>query len=569
MKNEIEELINLYFTDRHTMSQTQVHELSAWIMAHPDHQTLFLERALFHRMLHDHLLVKDIKLNRDLDPQNSPFDTSVFSSTYQDLLRMEEDAPCIMEDESSSPPSPPAPRPVKPAGPKFWSSIAACAALVALLLFLTGLILSRRPKPVATVVDHYHARWSDETATLATGDMLLDRQKGSRHLESGFVKIEFENGTQCLLEGPLAFSVKGRKHLILNYGRLCTRVPSGLSGFRVSTPYRDILDLGTEFGLDVARNGSAVVQMYEGRAALVAPDTPLQQTDTQITQDQACLIDTRGKITQTDMLPNSLVRQFSSSTAFVWRGEPIDLADIVGGGDGFGSGNPGWGIDILDGAQLTTMKVLSPPQSHPTEFQTVPDNPYIDSVLIPNGQYGPVRISSRGHLAPDVPHTSGSRYLGIYFGGGQTFFTDLEQKRRLIGLPQSQHYEHTIDIQANQGITFDLRAMRKRMQTMDAGLTLIEFTARIGVPVNVLKMLAQEENQHLQDRLVIDLWILVDGKVRQRVTDMNPHRPPMELFVKLHPEDEFLTFLCLEGQDQDSSLDWLLLLDPFITVAYE
>lgn len=90
-------------------------------------------------------------------------------------------------------------------------------------------------------------------------------------LESGITAIEFYSGARVILEGPAVFELTSENSAILREGRIRAQVPPQACGFSVSTPQIEVIDLGTEFGMNIEEDGhltevhcfSGLVDIYE------------------------------------------------------------------------------------------------------------------------------------------------------------------------------------------------------------------------------------------------------------------------------------------------------------------
>jgi hypothetical protein len=91
----------------------------------------------------------------------------------------------------------------------------------------------------------------------------------SLQLTSGMAKLVLPNVGYVVLEGPGEFTLLSEKRAKLTSGRIKMRVTevSG-RGFVVETPYGEITDLGTEFGVDLNEQGKAGVVVFEGSVDL-------------------------------------------------------------------------------------------------------------------------------------------------------------------------------------------------------------------------------------------------------------------------------------------------------------
>ena len=141
-------------------------------------------------------------------------------------------------------------------------------------------------------------------------------------------------------------------------------------------------------------------------------------------------------------------------------GKPIDLADVVGGGDGRGSGKKGFGIDPRTGkardakpdgflGDITVNRVSPGP------------TPLVNAVFIPNGP-GDVPVSTTGLVVKGLSETSVAAWDAIRNGPvNQQFSTKL-------GDVDYTKDSHTIlGLHANAGITFDLVEIAKQAKLVN------------------------------------------------------------------------------------------------------
>jgi hypothetical protein len=102
------------------------------------------------------------------------------------------------------------------------------------------------------------------------------------------------SGVTLTVEGPADLDLLAIDRVHCRRGRLRTRVPPGAEGFVISTPNAAVVDLGTDFALNVAENGKARLMVFEGAAEAAvfnAAGSPLRIQ--QIQEDQAFEIDPR------------------------------------------------------------------------------------------------------------------------------------------------------------------------------------------------------------------------------------------------------------------------------------
>ena len=80
-------------------------------------------------------------------------------------------------------------------------------------------------------------------------------------LVSGVAEFLFGPGTRVAVEGPARFEVLSPSRIWLERGKLIAAVPKAAAGFTVSTQFADVIDLGTEFGVEVDTAGKTDVHV--------------------------------------------------------------------------------------------------------------------------------------------------------------------------------------------------------------------------------------------------------------------------------------------------------------------
>jgi hypothetical protein len=158
--------------------------------------------------------------------------------------------------------------------PLLWAMAAALAALLCVTSFFWGGQHATR-KNVAAIspaeetnlgcamlTRTVNAAWEGHDAPDQNGDTL---RAGGLHLKSGLAQIEFFSGATLLLEGDADLEIVSSSEAICRHGKVRVRVPPPARGFKLQAPGMNLVDLGTEFGLQVNRdNQRAEVQVFEG-----------------------------------------------------------------------------------------------------------------------------------------------------------------------------------------------------------------------------------------------------------------------------------------------------------------
>ncbi|MEM7144648.1 MAG: LamG-like jellyroll fold domain-containing protein [Verrucomicrobiota bacterium] len=172
-------------------------------------------------------------------------------------------------------PATPAEDKVVPFAPRTGMPLAAVgiAAALALLLPLGFLFINSDNDPAITkrpnaepsaagyavLTNHADAVWKNDLK-LTEGDLL---PQGDLQLASGLIQVELFSGVTVILEGEADFTVHSPMEMSVRRGKLRARVPEPAKGFRIHTADGELVDLGTEFGLDVA-DGHSEVHVLEG-----------------------------------------------------------------------------------------------------------------------------------------------------------------------------------------------------------------------------------------------------------------------------------------------------------------
>lgn len=202
------------------------------------------------------------------------------------------------------------------------SLIAAAAAMLFIVLF----IHFAPPKggiEVATLIDSIDAAWTDEMSSAQIGSRLVN----GRHkltLREGMVKLLFDNSAKVVIEAPAQFKLLSEDHVELVYGRLYSKVPREAVGFMVSTLSAEIVDLGTEFGVEVDYSGDTSVHVIKGKTSLAAGDKSKRLT-IQVDAGNAKRVAADTEVvSEVPCDDNRFIRDIDSANNLIWRSEPSE-----------------------------------------------------------------------------------------------------------------------------------------------------------------------------------------------------------------------------------------------------
>lgn len=542
---DAERLISGYFYEALTDEEFQ--QFHAWLQADPSHAESFIVKTYDHYCLREYFSASTLqKVTAE-----SPLDQDLFSDAMSDtsvleaLLEVERNSPGIASVEI-----PPvsiseglkkkAVITSKPANPKLWI-FTALLALAAIVLVLLIPLMTYHPVEVAILSDAMDVVWAEKSKAPVVGSVFMsDRYIYS--IGAGIIDLHFNAGPNALIEGPAQFSFSGANEISLWHGRIYSKVPSEGIGFTVVTPSTRIVDLGTEFGVQVDQGGLSQVHMIRGTASLRPIAKGLSNKQVLIETDQALQVTGNFTLKGIPLQSQSFVRSISSKQEFVWRGEDLNLAGIVAGCDGFQK------IDSLcawdPGNGMFATSVTSQYRRADRDYHLVQDSNFIDGVFVPDGEFGAIQISSVGHTF-DCPDT-----LGEYTHEISAYQGPLDTQQTTIP-PVSIDGQEVVDapiimIHSNAGITIDLQRIRESLSS----LVLTHFKA-IGIPVQKYKP-------------NLDFWILVDGELKyeRRLTTADRDRRPIAIELELTPQDRFLTLVVTNGLPQSYAYDFFYLVTP-------
>jgi hypothetical protein len=124
---------------------------------------------------------------------------------------------------------------------------------------------------------------------------------GRLKLNAGLAQIEFLQGANVVLEGPVEFELTGPNEGALVLGKLRANVPKVAQGFSIDTPKGKVVDLGTEFGLNVEQDGVTEIYVYVGKVLFEGKDRDAELAFEELEAGEAVFVDKKGNLTWIDM----------------------------------------------------------------------------------------------------------------------------------------------------------------------------------------------------------------------------------------------------------------------------
>ncbi len=407
---------------------------------------------------------------------------------------------------------------------------------------------------VATLIDSMGVSASRAFPTDPGERMHLGQ--GRHVLKSGLAHIRFDQGVDVVLEGPSTFEILSGIELSLVKGRAFVHVEESGRRFQVRTTHADFIDVGTEFG--VLAEGSRDTQLLVIKGEVEVHTDKLAQAGnvTVVKEEEAIQILGKGRTVRRQPFDDLLfVRKIDSHTGIVWRGERIlDLADLVAGGSGFGSGEPGFEIDPLTG-EFRSIESVASDRLGDYLYHTVSELPCVDGVFVPDGDRGPVQVTSEKHLFEECPDTSHIFYSEILGGSVSPKVPDTKRSTKVLllnGLVYGETERPSIFMHANLGLTFDLGAIR---QGLASSRVIQRFESMVGI--------SEDTNEsHLGDA---DVYVLIDGRLVWSRRNMRVGQTQY-MTVLIPSESQFLTLITTDSHSRitraDTFADWCVFGNP-------
>jgi hypothetical protein len=384
---------------------------------------------------------------------------------------------------------------------------------------------------VASITDMADCQWAEPKRVPLGNTRISCGQEFA--INSGLIEITYDTGAKVILQGPVTYGVESDNGGYLAIGKMTGKVTTkSAAGFTVRTPTAIVTDLGTEFGVEVAKDGVTTSRVYRGvvRMSALGNGGTVEDVAHTLREDQVGRVASDGNNRKIIIVPSS------ASSDFI-RAVPkraiklFDLVDVVAGGNGF-SNHRGRGIDPLTGRA-----VAAEPEDHEMRgdyrFRRVEDMEFIDGVFIPDGSKGPVQIDSANHVFPDCPVTDNRSWAKIW-AGGKLPATMTMMPTVLAGVDYSLPEHSLLAIHANKGITFNLDAIRRA----NPGYELRCFRAVTG---------NTEDHSQMNETVYADIWVLVDGQVRFKRREMTSYSGAAYIAIPISANDRYLTLATTDG----------------------
>lgn len=431
----------------------------------------------------------------------------------------------------------------------------AASIAAALLLILYVHIMPAPKKAVATLTDCMNCRWEEKGSELKKGDDVLNE---SQTLLSGFVALKFDDGAEVLVEGPAEFTPLSAEKMLLHRGKVYAHVPNKSIGFTIDTPDSSVVDLGTDFGVEILSDGSNEIHVFEGKVNLIAGSNTQSKASEIVTHRQARKIEVgSATIEAAEFKEYQFAQKISSKENRVVYGRPVSLASFVAGGDGRTPGDQPSGIDPATGRIHPTVQEELGRTGSGT-YSPVAQRTVVDGVFVPNG---PCVVSSAGHTFEGFPVTAGTFWSDITASPVFNYTATNEDGEILYRQQFIATLDSTSDVNmesekpvilmhTNSGITFDLNKIRYIFKNAE----IVGFRADCGVTKN-----AMVKMRH-------DFWVLLDGQQVFHYSQAANDDTAQTIDIPIREDHSFLTLATTDGGD-NTSYDWCIFENAVLELA--
>ncbi|MBA3484778.1 MAG: FecR domain-containing protein [Pirellulales bacterium] len=235
-----------------------------------------------------------------------------------------------------------------------WGALAVAASLACVFTFnypwaqdsaeKTTVAIAAPPAAAPAGVATVHALSDVSWVKGAKPAALLSSVQVDQEFEfsKGTVELVFHTGADVKIFGPAKFTVQSDMSILCSRGRVNTLVGESGKGFTIDTPKARIVDLGTQFGVDISATGDTQVVVFQGSvdleksAADAAKSTSAEKWTRRLQQGDAMRMDDSGNaqrvmaVQRGDFFPASNLDPYGRP-----RQEPVilDVSDNIRAGE--------------------------------------------------------------------------------------------------------------------------------------------------------------------------------------------------------------------------------------------
>jgi hypothetical protein len=119
---------------------------------------------------------------------------------------------------------------------------------------------------VGQITGMVDCKWADPATAPVSKHVAMDQKIA---LASGLMEITYDSGAKVILQGPVTYVVESSNGGFMSIGKLVGSVTTtDARGFAIRTPNATVTDLGTEFGVEVSKQGDTTSHVFRGSVEL-------------------------------------------------------------------------------------------------------------------------------------------------------------------------------------------------------------------------------------------------------------------------------------------------------------
>jgi hypothetical protein len=146
---------------------------------------------------------------------------------------------------------------------------------------------------VAVLRRYVQVQWEPDSPRFGVGATI---GVGPLRLKTGLVQLEFYSGATVVVEGPASLEILAADRFRIGSGKLRAIVPQSARGFTILSSAAELVDLGTEFGLEVSPSGRTQVHVFQGKVEVYKPDSQRSGDSVQsLVAGQGLQVDSEGR----------------------------------------------------------------------------------------------------------------------------------------------------------------------------------------------------------------------------------------------------------------------------------
>jgi len=291
-----------------TLDEEAVAELQQQLKQDSNARAVFVRMATAHRVWHEWATFEsELERSQVSQPdteESRRLDDEVWQSILEDSIAakkraeaqakaeqmLEEDQRRRMRVRRSESSHEPSKHGISIVIPRYaaWAAIAACVLVAGLIAYNSSNNAPDDAHPPLAVPDHPSNETPDtppaiaplHLATLEAAQRVAWSQAhlkpaadgtmppGRYVLERGAASVVMSRGASLLVQAPARFELLDDNRIKLESGRLVARVPGRAAGFTIEANDLRIIDIGTEFGVDVDRAGEVLASTFDGMVVM-------------------------------------------------------------------------------------------------------------------------------------------------------------------------------------------------------------------------------------------------------------------------------------------------------------